>query len=903
MLDALWARKGKSHPATKRIRSVRFHAERLEDRMLMSANDPAKAIAHVLTARDLKAMQIADQTVVPSASVVTNTKKGALAADAPWQRFKSREDLRAWLIDAATAQWGSLFGQTVYSPYYNYDWNRGIGFFGTPRVQLAGIAATDTLTASYSTTNLQVEGVDEADLVETDGNFIYMVSGQDLVIVRAGEGEELKIVSRIHLDERPAGMYLSGNRLAIVSSSPENPWFGGGMLVPLLAVDIARPAVAFGGLDSYESYPSRPTTTVTVLDITDRAAPTLVQKTQLDGRLLTSRAVNGELRLVLTNDLHLPVPITKLVDQPGSDLVDAPIAPGGVVSVRNFMATDLWLPPWTGEQYVYETLDEYVARVSGQILDSFDAHVRTLAADGSVISDTSLLNPTEIYRPDGYLGQSLTTIAIFDLTSNKAGPAAKTSVMTGGGEQVYVTADSVYLFASKPREPSANGMIDWNAGSQTSVWKFAMNGQNHSTKLAAKGDFDGSLLNQFAADERDGYLRIVSKSDGWNGSGQSVLVLGQVGKHLNVVGSVSGIAADESLYSVRFVGNRAFFVTFRRFDPLFAVDLSNPTAPKLMGELQIPGYSEYLQPIDENHLLGIGRDTSTWAGGAEEPDALQVSIFDVSDLSHPLLTDRFAFGGGYSTVTPATGGTFLRNTNGDHHAVSYFADAHILALPVNTIEGYSGWWGTGTSPLFEAGHGGLRVFTVDAAGLTPVAMIEHDTLIERSLEIGDRLFAISSGTLSVHSMSNPNVELGRINVGAAAEMQPVELKMYQAASRIAGKQSINAASKHLKNPTAPPLATDHSVWDAVASSAGKGISPSLETRHSAKPRHVEKFSGFQGARHFDNNLLQLLATDSASVKSSDKPIKVQSSRPIEIASQREFADSVQSAVTPDVTTH
>ena len=176
-------------------------------------------------------------------------------------------------------------------------------------------------------------------------------------------------------------------------------------------------------------------------------------------------------------------------------------------------------------------------------------------------------------------------------------------------------------------------------------------------------------MNQFAADEHDGYLRVVSQGQPWSNVGQSVVVLQQVGKNLNVVGSVSGIATDESLYSVRFVGDRAYFVTFRQIDPLFVVDLSVPTDPRLTGELHIPGFSDYLQPIDETHLLAIGRD-----------GALQVSIFDVSDISNPQLTQRYSFEGGSTTVTPATGASFTRG-DGDHHAVSYFADEQILRCP------------------------------------------------------------------------------------------------------------------------------------------------------------------------------------------------------------------------------
>ena len=315
----------------------------------------------------------------------------------------------------------------------------------------------------------------------------------------------------------------------------------------------------------------------------------------------------------------------------------------------------------------------------------------------------------------------------------------------------------------------------------------------------------------------------------------------------------------------------AFFVTFRQFDPLFAVDLSDPTNPVLMGELHIPGYSEYLQPIDDTHLLAIGRDTTFWGGSVEEPGELQISIFDISDLSNPQLADRYSFGGGYTTVTPATGSGFLRSGDGDHHAVSYFADEQILALPIHTLNDYASWWVTAENqPLFAAGHGGLQVFKIDVdSGFTPIGLIEHDTLIERSVRIGDRLFAISSGTLSEHNLADPTVRLGDINIGASAAIQPVELKMYQAVTedpveRLLETQTYVPVDVPNDAPHESPVA-EVNVGAAAATSTQAGwVVPSLELSRHTQPARVAAFSRFPVSRRFDNELLQLLSADTAS---------------------------------------
>jgi uncharacterized secreted protein with C-terminal beta-propeller domain len=289
--------------------------------------------------------------------------------------------------------------------------------------------------------------------------------------------------------------------------------------------------------------------------------------------------------------------------------------------------------------------------------------------------------------------------------------------------------------------------------------------------LTATGEFSGTVSSQFAADEADGYLRVVSTSNGWSDGAQSVFVLKQFGNKLQVVGGLTDIAPGEALHSVRFQGNRVFICTFRRFDPLFAVDLSNPTSPQMLGELQIPGYSDYLQPIDANHLLAIGRDVDATTG---EYGNLQVSLFDVTDSAHPRLLDQYAFAGGSTTQTPILG-TIWNDGSGDYHALSYFESEHLLALPIySNADWYFGE--ADQTPLLQPDHGGLELFKLDvASGITPVGLVEHDTVIERSLTIGDRLYVISDGTVSVHEVNNPTEAIGSISIATDRVVQRDEL--------------------------------------------------------------------------------------------------------------------------------
>ncbi|MEX2139156.1 MAG: beta-propeller domain-containing protein [Pirellulales bacterium] len=782
MFSPLWAK-------PKRLRSVlrtsgrrsfaspwlRLHLEQLEDRRLMNADDPAAA-AEGLAAEDA-AVDVAETSADPAP--VTSS------VSALPERFQSAAELEAWLLEAAVAQWGHLFGQSTYYP--QWDWGRVFTtdamLFGGPLVPMVTTAAVN----SFSDTNVQVEGVDEADLVETDGEYLYILSGQDLVIVEAGVGEELQVVSRTRLAERPVGMYLAGDRLALVSSSPG----GFGEIEPIRMMPMI--AIARFSDMPQDSESTGPTTTVTVLDVTDRSAPTLVQKTEMDGQLVTSRVVDGQLRLVLTNSLQLPAPIA----MPVATVLPAPIDRTHFIRtgepVNLVIADSLWPGP-TGQQYVYETQEQYLARFRDELLDTVLPHTRALALDGEVISDAALFEPTDLYQPDSFAEQSVITVATFDLTSNEAGAVATSNVMSSHAPQVYSTADSLYVFAQQHPDWST-----WDSSSvnKSNVWKFGLDSQTHAVTLGATGEFEGTLLNQFAADERDGYLRVVTKPGGWN-TGHSVHVLEQSEDALTVIGTIGGIAPSEDLYSVRFMEDRAFFVTFRRTDPLFAIDLSEPASPQLLGELHIPGFSDYLQPIDDNHLLAIGRDADVATGWFEE---LQVSIFDVSDLTDPQLLHRYSFAGGRSTATPATGSRGVRG-DGDHHAVSYFDAEQIFALPINTV-GNDWWWDpTEDTPLFEPGEGGLQVFKIDLEdGFTPIGLVEHDTLVERSVQIGDHLYAISTGTISVHELADPQVQLGKISIAGDPEEQPLDLKPYQPPERaLASTTNVTSLDEEKTDP-------------------------------------------------------------------------------------------------------
>jgi uncharacterized secreted protein with C-terminal beta-propeller domain len=256
------------------------------------------------------------------------------------------------------------------------------------------------------------------------------------------------------------------------------------------------------------------------------------------------------------------------------------------------------------------------------------------------------------------------------------------------------------------------------------------------------GAVPGVALNQFSFDEdAAGLLRVATTTWNAGGSGNHVFVLEADDGNLETVGSVQDLAPGERIFSVRFVGDRGYVSTFREIDPLFVIDLADPTAPTVRGELKVPGFSSYLHPLDTTHLLGIGRDVDADTGAVL---GLQLSVFDVSDASRPERTAVYTFAGDAWDSWSAA--------QWDHRAVSWFGERGVLALPIQ--EG--GW---------SASSNSLAVFRI-AVGATDsiarAATIVHETHVERSVRIGNFVYSISAGDVQVHSFDDLGTPVARV---------------------------------------------------------------------------------------------------------------------------------------------
>ncbi len=652
----------------------------------------------------------------------TYTVDGALKAevsvviDAPATdqhgTFDSVDDYTQFLLEDALERYQYLFGQTA--------WNFIGGFPEGPIFLAPNAGPADR---NHSETNVQVAGVDEGDIMEFDDDFIYTLNSTEVVIVDAWPADELSIESRIDIEGRPLVEFLHGDRLTVISE------LGGYIGFPfdpnLPFADVAgRP---FGG-DAifpfpYEFQPF--STIVTVIDVSDRAAPTIVQTTTMEGKYVDSRGV-GDFVYVLVSNADAVAQPPEIIDEDND-----PMTPGR-----------------------YETKEEYVARVSantGLFVEGALPNYTSYGPDGEV-ARTGLLNmPEDVYEPLVPDAFNLISVVSFDVEGDEPGLADSAAAYSTGASAIYASLENFYVF---DRDYSGED------GAITRIVKFDWEPNTGGVEFAATTTVAGTILNQFSADENGPYLRIATTasnnySGNWSGRDENMLfVLQEDDGVFEFVGSLQNLALNETMRSVRFLGERVFVTTFRDIDPLFAIDLTDPANPKSVGHITLPGFTSYMHLVDENYLLTVGRNTPVGQSGPT-----QVSLFDITNLLQPRRIAEYTFAR-FSTSEAEL----------DHHAFGYYAEHGLLGMPVARVfvervdqdgDGYRETRRTVQENL-------LAVFSVDADAANPSERlvlsgeIEHDTPVRRSGYIGDKLYSIASDSIKVVDVAALNTVIATV---------------------------------------------------------------------------------------------------------------------------------------------
>jgi hypothetical protein len=545
----------------------------------------------------------------------------------------------------------------------------------------------DTATASdsapvagvdYSGTNTQEVGVDEGDIVETDGRFVYVAGPDGLRIVSVADAE---VIAEPALPQGSHQLLLDGSRLVVVTSS----WSGS------------------------------PDTIVSLFDVADPSAPTLLRRSHLEGYVVATRAVDGVARLVISTSFDQRLPFVR-PDQFGLD-EDSALERNKQIIAQSQIED--WLPRWFDE-----------------------------AGDGSFGSMQPALGCDLVAAPGQFAGLGISWIASLEVLGD--GTPVGSAGIVSTGDTVYASTDNLYIATQNwdwhwgvpmptdtDSSSSTGGRPDVEPGPPpTLIHQFRLDAGTGAGYVAS-GEVAGRLLNQFAMSEHNGDLRVATTTDDWGRFGDqsesTVFVLRPDGTDLEQISSISGLGKGEQIYSVRFIGDVGYVVTFRQIDPLYVLDLSDPADPVLDGELKIPGYSAYLHPVGDGLLLGVGQD-ATETG---RTTGTQLSLFDVSDPTNPQRISTLPIGG-------------QSEVEWDHKAFLFWPADGTIVLPVSP-----GWGDCGpevdclAKEITGAG-GGAVVAELNGRELVARGTITHGraTLrgcwnpLQRSIAIGDELVTV-----------------------------------------------------------------------------------------------------------------------------------------------------------------
>jgi len=438
---------------------------------------------------------------------------------------------------------------------------------GSARQESSANEPTSDEQDSYSLTNTQVEGIDEADIVKTDGQYLYIVAGQDVVIVEA-DGSNMREVSRIKGQENVYinDLFIDNGRLVLMGNRYE--------------YQETNDVIAYDGQEKVSSlyYNSGCNYVYTaVYDTTDKSSPQLLKEVEAEGSLVNSRK-NGDYVYIVAS------------------------------------------------QYYYWRM--YAGAEDDQILP--------MVKDSSVDDEPMPISLNDLMICPQQDFDCYTTVIAINIRDTEV--EAEFESFAGSAQEIYMNDSSLFLTFYD---------YDWQDNT-TKTGLISLDVNQTNINYRAGGAVKGYLLNQYSMDEYDGYFRIATTT---NDSGCNLYVLDQ---QLNEVGSISNLAEGESIYAVRFSGERGYLVTYETIDPLFTLDLSDPTNPLVAGELKLPGFSNYLHVIDENTLLGIGRDTQEMYArnydGNEtfigmRSGGIKLSLFDVSDYNNPQVINEYVIGG------------------------------------------------------------------------------------------------------------------------------------------------------------------------------------------------------------------------------------------------------------------
>ncbi len=547
--------------------------------------------------------------------------------------------------------------------------------------------------SEYSETNTQEEGIDEADFIKNDGAYIYVVANNTFKIIDAWPPEEARVISKIEIEGTPTKLFVHNDHVLIYASTEY--------------IDINQSYYDFSGYGGGEctyGYDCDFTGDnrklhISVFDISDRTNPVLKREIRFSGSYINSRRIGSAVHTVV-------------------------LAPGYTPPELQYWP-DIMERCWDWQGGNDPTLEELVEAFEAlkernrEIIDNSTAAdwlpviEDTLYPDNSTVVTANLLQDcSNIYEPGIEDRQSFLSVLSFDIdeldNASHSTILARPGAVYASGSALYIAARQIYSYGDQWYFDNSTQIPQ-----ATTVHKFNLYKEPAGTLYAASGIVKGRVLNQFSMDEYENYFRIATTTGHLPDENvhNTLVILRDNSGVLEAVGTVDNIAPTEDIRSVRFDDNRAFMVTFKKTDPLFTFDLSEPTSPQVEAELKIPGYSTYIHQMDENHLLTIGYDAEE-AGDFAWFQGILLQMFNVSVMTDPQLMYREVLGSRGTSSEAAT----------NHLAFNYFAPRDLLALPMTICESSEG----GGDYADEISFSGLLVYRVTIErGFDELGGVEH----------------------------------------------------------------------------------------------------------------------------------------------------------------------------------
>ena len=673
-----------------------------------------------------------------------------LAAQSSLKKFNNYRELGAFLeANAASADSG-----------YGYDALGVSGFRSDVMIEEAptstlgpqfglGTAELDSAQKSddYSTTNIQVEGVDEADIVKTDGKYVYVVSKQNVFIVDAFPADSAKILSTIVLESTPQDIFINGDSLIIYGQDDliyEQPVYD---LLP-------RPSSSY--------------TFLKVFDVSDPVNPTQERDLEFEGWATNARMIGDYVYFVTSNSAiyydDAPVP---LILEDGKALSTEP-------GVARCNCPDVWYIDAPYQSYAFTSVAAINVKDNAEAVAS-DVYLTNSAENLYMSQENLYLVYTKYVSEWQLMYESMREVAVPMLSAKDQDrireiDAASSTLLNDEEKQskVYEIIGRYLESLSESGQETIQNQVDEKLRQKytdiskelekTVIHKISVDGSK--LNYEGSGEVTGHVLNQFSMDERDGYFRIATtRGQTWmwlgtdEASQKSYSNVYVLDGDLNVVGKVEGLAEDEQIYSARFMQGRVYLVTFRQVDPLFVIDLKDPRNPQVIGQLKVPGFSSYLHPYDDQYLIGFGKQADTDG----RVKGLKVSLFDVSDPDSMREVDTYEMGDAGSTSYALD----------DHKAFLFSKEKNLLVVPVVLYES------AGDNIYGSVTKSSAMVFSVTPEGIELKGQIDHsdgtaddnnrvywygydyyDTTVKRSLYIENTLYTLSDKYLKMHGLGD-----------------------------------------------------------------------------------------------------------------------------------------------------